>query len=618
MIQTGLKKVRRWYQIQTGQFETPFDGEVPFWVISLCIQCVLLAILAKLFLPGPLSSRHDVVFVGETNEIIDLSEDNIPELEFDDFDIEELSNDSDVQLEIVSESETPIIEIASQPSLDIEPALEELGEFVSDFESLQDEKIISSVHTTGSVGNAVTGATGAVDRLTQEIMDSLEENSTMVVWLFDQSASLTRQREEIEGRLDRIYRELDLLRDAGAEQFKSDDEKPLLTHVYAFGQSVGPVLKKPTDDVSRIKEAMKSIQRDTSGIENVFSAVMRCARDFADFRKVNRATGKRKRNVKIVILSDEAGDDGDLADQAIKVCEKLTIPVYVIGVPAPFGRAETRVKWVDPDPQYDQRPQVARVSQGPESLMPERLSLNFIGSDFQDLEMIDSGFGPFQLTRMCYQTGGIYFAVHPNRRRGRVSFRETAVYSSDLRYFFEPDAMRKYQPDYVTMNEYRRRANGNQARLSLLNAAAVPTTEQIAIPQFRFPKFTEAAFVRDIGRAQRSSAILQPRLDRLYRILTDGERDREKEASPRWRAGFDLAMGRVTAARLRSKSYNELLALSKTKLNFKDPKNNTWVLRPSNDLTTTGSQNEKLAGKAEMYLNRVVAEHPGTPWALLA
>ena len=52
---------------------------------------------------------------------------------------------------------------------------------------------------------------------------------------------------------------------------------------------------------------------------------------------------------------------------------------------------------------------------------------------------MDSGFGPYSLTRLCYETGGIFFAVHPNRdERREVSRRETAVLSAQLS-FFDPD-----------------------------------------------------------------------------------------------------------------------------------------------------------------------------------
>ncbi|MDB4778352.1 hypothetical protein OAG68_02735, partial [bacterium] len=82
-------------------------------------------------------------------------------------------------------------------------------------------------------------------------------------------------------------------------------------------------------------------------------------------------------------------------------------------------------------------------------------------------------------------------------------------------------------------------------------------------------------------------------------------------------AGFDLAYGRVIAAKIRAESYNAMLAMAKTKLKFKDPKNNTWVLTPANTVST-GGQDSKLAEKAKLYLTRVVDEHPDTPWAMLA
>ncbi|MDA7929186.1 VWA domain-containing protein, partial [Mariniblastus sp.] len=87
--------------------------------------------------------------------------------------------------------------------------------------------------------------------------------------------------------------------------------------------------------------------------------------------------------------------------------------------------------------------------------------------------------------------------------------------------------------------------------------------------------------------------------------------------------GFDLAIGRAIAAKVRASSYNSMLALIKTKLKFdppgnkKTPQNNTWVLVPA-DVVETGSQDTKLLQKANNYLNRVIEDHPGTPWALLA
>ena len=177
--------------------------------------------------------------------------------------------------------------------------------------------------------------------------------------------------------------------------------------------------------------------------------------------------------------------------------------------------------------------------------------------------------------------------------------------------------MRKYRPDYVSRKEYERRTSKNRARTALVRAATFSQTGQLAEPRFRFPRFDEAAFARSVTLAQRAPAILQPKLDRLYEILKTGEEDRVAETALRWQAGYDLAYGRVLAARLRTKAYNEMLALAKTKLKFENPDNNTWVLKPA-DVITTGSQNQRLAAKAKEYLEAVIKKHPQTPWAMLA
>jgi hypothetical protein len=61
-----------------------------------------------------------------------------------------------------------------------------------------------------------------------------------------------------------------------------------------------------------------------------------------------------------------------------------------------------------------------------------------------------------------------------------------------------------------------------------------------------------------------------------------------------------------------------MLAQAKSGMKFKDPKNDTWVLEESADVSKAGSQTEKISQQATMLLERVVRDHPGTPWALLA
>jgi hypothetical protein len=319
----------------------------------------------------------------------------------------------------------------------------------------------------------------------------------------------------------------------------------------------------------------------------------------------------------IVAFTDEVGSDQNDLDSTVKLCRRYAMPVYVVGVPAPFGRQNTQMKWVDPDPKFDQTAQWGLVEQGPETLAPERIKLAYFGNNKDD-EPMDSGFGPFSLTRLCYETGGIYFAVHPNRNVMRtVSRNETEAYSSHLKHFFDPEVMRRYRPDYVSIDEYKRRLVQNKARMALVEASTRSQVTQMEKPQLRFVKRDEGSFSESISEAQQEAAKLEPKIDQMFQVLTVGEADREKETIPRWQAGFDLAMGRVLAVKVRTEAYNAMLAAAKRGLNPKDKKNNTWTLKPA-DTVTANSQLAKLADRAKMYLNRVVKDHADTPWALLA
>ncbi len=508
-------------------------------------------------------------------------------------------------------------EVAEIPNpVDLEPT--DLGKImlnkmfdqaVAPLDKLTDQK--------GKVGQGTQGASGAVDRITFEILRSLEERPTLVVWLFDQSGSLHRQRKEIRDRFDRIYDELGIAEESGAKAFRKDTEDiPLLTSVVGFGSDVKLYTEQPTDDLKKIKSIVDNIEVDASGEEKVFAAIASAADKYKSLRR-NRGSSGAQRNVLFVVVTDERGDDSNLLETSISGCRKWGIPVYVIGVPAPFGREHTLVKYVDPDPKYDQSPQWAQVDQGPETFLPERVQVGFTGN-FEQEPVIDSGFGPYALTRLCYETGGIYFTVHPNRNVSRqVNRGEIEAYAADMKYFFDPIAMNRYRPDYLSPNDYVTMVKASPLRHSLVTAAQMQPVVGISRPRTRFIKRDEAQLVGELTTAQQDAAKLEPTLVRMGQILEPGMAGRETEESPRWKAGFDLAMGRVLAQKVRTETYNAMLAKAKRGMNFKDPKSNTWVLEPSDEISV-GSKWVTEANTARSLLKGVVEEHAGTPWALLA
>jgi hypothetical protein len=78
-----------------------------------------------------------------------------------------------------------------------------------------------------------------------------------------------------------------------------------------------------------------------------------------------------------------------------------------------------------------------------------------------------------------------------------------------------------------------------------------------------------------------------------------------------------LSLGRVLALKVRTESYNAMLAKAKGGMRFTNAKNDTWRLDRADEISV-GSVLEKQAQQAKIHLERVVREHPNTPWALLA
>ncbi|QDT69631.1 hypothetical protein MalM25_25700 [Planctomycetes bacterium MalM25] len=594
-------KPRSWRQRIADRF-----GEPVAWLTSLAAHAGALVLLAMLTRLTPLD-QAPLLFSSpppETPEQLDEAFRVSEELSVD---IGALSDGGAGD----AAAAAPLEAVMTEVSLDLE-AVTDLGQLPT-LEAANplltspnpDANLV--VRGVGAVGT--TGSSGAVDRLTGEILNSLEQRPTVVVWLFDRSGSLSGQREEVVERFDRVYEELGVAVDASAD----DEDAPLLTTVAAFGAGVEFMTEQPTADVDAIKAAVRAIEPDEGGVENVFSAVLEAVERHKRYR-----LRKPRHNVMLVVLTDESGDDLGRLDRAVDTCRKMQTPVYVVGSPAPFGRLESYVRYVDPDPNFDQRPQYLAVRQGPESLMPERLRLGYFGAGDFNGPTLDSGFGPYGLTRLASETGGFFIAVHPFRvDAGRARRRGDAQMVANLDYFFDQRLMRRYRPDYVTTREYQLRLNKNRARKALVEAAALSWTAPLENIRRDFPKLDDAEFAQTLSTAQRAAAILEPRLEQLVSTLKRGENDRPKLDSPRWEAGFDLAMGRALATKVRAEGYNAMLALAKQGMEFTAEERDTWVITPSDEVTT-GSRAQSEAKLATEYLSRVVEDHEGTPWALLA
>jgi hypothetical protein len=590
-------------EANTAGRESALDGETPAWALSLAAHVALLLGLGFIGLPeGP---RRQVATAIETVPIveepaidIDLSAIAPSAEQRDAIGAESEVGDAVAQsvAAVVAEESVVPVETSEDPASEVK--IEPLEALPVGLEA------DATMTVKGAVGVGTTGASGAVDRLTIEIAAALEQRPVLICWVFDRSVSLAAQRQEIAARLERVFSEINA---DGSEKNRPD----LVHMIFAYGQTVRAVIDEPTRDPTAVVEAIRTIDIDDSGVEMTFTAIRVAAEKARPVR-----TGTPRRNAMIVAFTDEVGNDQAIAETTANACKSQGIPVYVVGVPAPFGRRDVKMKFVEFDPKYTGGEQWAEVDQGPETLYPEHVQVR---SSREAEEAIESGFGPFSLCRLCAETGGIYFAVHANRgNRGRVSDAATAPMASRLRRFFDPEAMEAYRPDYVSTAKIDQMIFENRAVKALVEAARGSQIAQLEAPRTVFPREDEAALVTAFTEAQKAAARLQPKLDGLYSILNSGAADRSKIRSKRWQAGYDLAMGRVLAAKIRTDAYNIVLAQAKAGMKFKNANSDTWTLEPAADVAAVGSQTEKLAKQATMYLERTVQEHAGTPWAHLA
>ena len=614
---SSLKRARLWWQRTTGEDETPLDGDTPAWVVSMLVHVgVLLALAAVVIRPDrppacpitilqtpadPTEEPLDEVFVPPEELIVAPDEQVAGARSADGV---EVAQSLAPLVAETSEAPVEVVELFADSDILIDVPEEDL---------VPQGLLTDSIVIRGDSAVGVTGASGAVDRLTMEIKASLDQRPTLVVWVFDQSVSLAAQRKEIAGRLDRVFEELGVNGDSG--------NRPDLTNmIVAYGKQVTPVVLKPTRDCGEVVKAIESIPVDESGEEKTFTALATAA-TAAKGARVSPA----HRNVMIVAFTDEVGNDEleklrngrYLVDELVAFCRTQAMRIYVVGVPAPFGRKQVQVRFVEFDREkYAADEQFPVVDQGPETLYPEVVRIH---SSAAEDEPMDSGFGPYSLSRACAETGGIYFCAHANRKTGgRVA--ETAPMASQLRYFFDGDVMRAYRPDYLPTAKVEQLIAANRAKRALVEAARSSAIGPMDRPRTTFPREDDATLAGLLSDAQKAAAVLAPKIDALYAVLLTGQGDRDKLGADakRWQAGYDLAMGRVLAAKIRTDAYNIMLAQAKSGMKFQNPKNDTWELVHSDTVADVGSQTEKLAGQARTYLERVVNDHPGTPWALLA
>ena len=195
-----------WWEKTIGDQRGRLDDDIVGWTISLSFHLIALIIVALLFIPLPFS-QDEISLVIPFDEEASIVE--AAEFDYD----ENVVANIGASTTQGSESTWSVAPITANesivPSLDILPE-SDIGT-VTIVEEMQDatgEHFNESLTVQGATGVGTTGAMGAIDRITHEILLNLEQRKVLVVWLFDESGSLQQQRDLVRQRFDRVYTEL--------------------------------------------------------------------------------------------------------------------------------------------------------------------------------------------------------------------------------------------------------------------------------------------------------------------------------------------------------------------------------------------------------------------------
>jgi len=543
--------------------------------------------------PEPIETRfhHDVEPVEDTIDVVSYELANPDDREIDQKTALNAMSIGQAQSEHMSQKMAPTTLRELDPSLSRRPM----------YDVAEGRKFSERLVVPGTTGESLIQMDAALDRVTWEIAGHLQERKVLVVWLLDASGSLTEQRRAVQKRLKRIYGELDALKNEG--QFAFQDQ-PLVTGVVAFGQGTQFLTKSPTEKFDEVDAAFSQLQNDPSGVEHVFTAVSQVMDRWSDFRV------DQGRRILILTVTDEAGDDhGRPLDLAIAKCRRYGALAYVIGPAAPFGQRRGYVPYVAPE---DNQSYQLPVDLGPESVVVENLDLPFWynGPQYRNLS---SGFGPYALSRLVKETGGVYFMTNMTTMSGLATIGS-----------YDPHVMKAFEPDYGygSPQEFLNDMAKHPIRAAVFSTAQFSQSTNLkaaGTPQMSFV-LNPRNFRQTFSEAQKSAAITQLAVDNiLNQMPANVDKLYDAEPSLRWRLAFSLSYGRLLAHKVRALEYNACLAELKGKYTEGDIANsvNRVILRSDRNVSFAGGM-QRLARTAEQHLQRVEQEAPGTPWAVLA
>lgn len=469
--------------------------------------------------------------------------------------------------------------------------------------SIADTGELFSEVTTGTLQRSrsvVDGYGPAMDRITQEILQLLYDGPVLVVWCFDESGSMKDDQQEIRDRIERVYEELGL-----SDRSKDD---LLATAITSFGQGFHVHTEIPTSDLEEIRRAINAVPQDDSGVERMCQAVGE------SIGRYQRYVNRTRRRMVLILVSDESGDPANnlqFLEPTIRQAKDARCKIYALGREACFGYPYVFFRYKHPQ---TERIHWLRVQRGPETAFVEQIQTNGF---YRRHDAFPSGFGPYEQSRMCYETNGIFFLL--------PSLESNLVRGQKRRY--ELDAMKWYHPDLRPRREIFAERDRHELRTTLWGIISDlnPYNPQSAkVIELRDDwSLDPAVFSRQVVQEQTKAKIYLIYLLKAIERMEAIRPLREKEESRRWRANYDLLHGQLLAYAARVNEFGVYLDYCMQNPKSAPPTKapnlylRHWELTTRKELLTAEVVQPYIDRANEIFA-QLEADHPGTPWAARA
>jgi len=178
--------------------------------------------------------------------------------------------------------------------------------------------------------------------------------------------------------------------------------------------------------------------------------------------------------------------------------------------------------------------------------------------------------------------------------------------------------LEKYKPDYPDLPTLKTMLAEKPLRRVVFDALELLDKHERNLRMSFLANPNVEVFRKEIMREQENLAIADQELFEFKEKLDKARSEFYEKETPRWRANFDLVYAQYLGRLALYREYNFVLG---NKLR-KDPtlqnpeKNNGWKIVPSDKMQQ--KETRELARERDKVLERVLKEHPATPWQFLA